>query len=509
MEYRRCFKKNNCNYFVAEKIFGPDNKAYLHCLDSCPDEFPSRLSNGLCVTCDVQLNKTSAYWNGTSCVTCAYENPRYPVLRDGTCIRCEEAYPDRPYWNTTDCVTEMPRKQHYISGVSLILAAFIAISVLKFLQFWSRPGRKQFTACGVVYVVLAFLCVASVAALVCVIAFVDASTKIFYVLLSVIGVCVVIGACSTACIACRGPELVKFDNILEYGDEDKSDPDLIGDIIERGRKGKQLFRTPQIDVCAKNLMYSGTCCQCCVSQYTEPKPRNLYKHFSGAVVASFVIKTIGIIVSLVFAAADVVQLLGQFVDLPDTWLNRFLELLGSDTGGWKVVAVLACIFCNVLFSDQFVTIFLDRGKSAWEVVGLQLLYFIVENIDNYAALCLGNISQELWEYNPLFAIIVGLMFGQLYASDLWVAGKNVFWVTVVICRNIRDGARNCVSACTEEENKSKKDDSDSCCFIAFAIFIYLCAIAIGFLVVIAGFIILVGQIIPPIIDVFALPIFFF
>lgn len=85
---------------------------------------------------------------------------------------------------------------------------------------------------------------ASVAALVCVIAFVDASTKVFYALLSVIGVCFVVGACSTACLACRGPELVKIDNILEYGDEDKSDPDLIGDIIESGRKGKQLFRTP-------------------------------------------------------------------------------------------------------------------------------------------------------------------------------------------------------------------------------------------------------------------------
>lgn len=53
------------------------------------------------------------------------------------------------------------------------------------------------------------------------------------------------------------------------------------------------------------------------------------------------------------------------------------------------------------------------------------MYFIVENIDGYAALCFGNCSQKLIDANPLFAIIVALMFGQLYGSDLWVVGKNV------------------------------------------------------------------------------------
>ena len=69
-----------------------------------------------------------------------------------------------------------------------------------------------------------------------------------------------------------------------------------------------------------------------------------------------------------------------------------MEALGSDVGGWKYAAIVACIACNVLFHDQFVEEYLDKRTSAWGVVGLQVLYLIVENIDSYAALCFGNIS---------------------------------------------------------------------------------------------------------------------
>lgn len=144
---------------------------------------------------------------------------------------------------------------------------------------------------------------------------------------------------------------------------------------------------------------------------TRP-PRNLNRGFSSATVCSFVIKTVGMVVSLIFAAADLVQFWGQIHDdVPDTRLNAFLDLLGEDTGDWKILAIALSILCNVVFNNTFISAFLDRGKSSWDVVGLQLLYFVLENIDNYAALCFGNISQDLVAVNPLLGLMVGLLFG--------------------------------------------------------------------------------------------------
>lgn len=171
---------------------------------------------------------------------------------------------------------------------------------------------------------------------------------------------------------------------------------------------------------------SGTCCSGCFHDCFKNTPKNLYKNFTGAVVASFIIKTIGVAISLIFTAADLVQFLGWLdKDLPESGLNNFLEALGDDVGDYKWLAILASIACNVIFNDQLIEKLLDKGKSAWGIVGLEFLYFIVENIDNYAALCFGNLSHDLLNANPLFALIVALMFGQLYGSDLWVVGKNV------------------------------------------------------------------------------------
>lgn len=196
--------------------------------------------------------------------------------------------------------------------------------------------------------------------------------------------------------------------------------------------------------------------------------------------------------------------------MPDTGINRFVELLGSDTGSFKWLMIFASIACNVIFSDEFVSAFLDRSKSSWEVAGLQLLYFVIENIDNYAALCLGNISQDLVEYNPFLAYLVGLMFGQLYGSDLWVAGKNIFWIVVVICRCIRDTTEKCISSCAKQEEESNKGKDDtSCCLIITSIFVYMFAIGTCLLVILLALVLLVGQIVPPIIDSFALPFLFF
>lgn len=191
--------------------------------------------------------------------------------------------------------------------------------------------------------------------------------------------------------------------------------------------------------------YQFTCCTGCVNACLERPPRNLRSNYRGAVIASFIIKSIGMIVSLIFAAADLVQFLGQLRDLPDTGLNRFMEVIGSDTKSWKYVAIVACILFNLLLNDQFVATFLDKGKSVWEIVGLEFLYFIVENVDNYAALCFGNISQNLTDANPLFSFIAGLMFGQFYGSDLWVVGKNLFWICLVICYSLIRGVRECLT----------------------------------------------------------------
>lgn len=156
------------------------------------------------------------------------------------------------------------------------------------------------------------------------------------------------------------------------------------------------------------------------------KNNDLYNNFTGAVVASVIIKVIGMAASLIFVAAEIVQFLNWANrDLPESGINDFLEGLGDDVGDYKWLAIVVSIVCNVIFNDEFVKKLLDKNKSAWKVVGLELLYLILENIDNYAVICLGNVSKILYNASPIFALVIGLMFCQLYGSDLWVVGKNV------------------------------------------------------------------------------------
>lgn len=94
-------------------------------------------------------------------------------------------------------------------------------------------------------------------------------------------------------------------------------------------------------------------------------------------------------------------------------------MLGSDVGYYKFIPIILSIICNIIFHDTFIEEYLDKEKSSWEIVGLEFLYFIVELIDNYAGLCLGNVSQYLYDQNPAVSFVLALMFGQLYNSDLW------------------------------------------------------------------------------------------
>lgn len=99
-------------------------------------------------------------------------------------------------------------------------------------------------------------------------------------------------------------------------------------------------------------MCSGPCCIGCFQACFTNKPKNLYKNFNGAVVASFIIKTIGMVVSLIFAAADLVQFLESFdKELPESGLNDFLSALSKDVGDYKWLAIIASIVCNVILND--------------------------------------------------------------------------------------------------------------------------------------------------------------
>lgn len=77
----------------------------------------------------------------------------------------------------------------------------------------------------------------------------------------------------------------------------------------------------------------------------------MYKCFNVAVVMSYVIKFIGMAVSLMFTIADAVQFLGQVMDLPDTKINRVMEKVGADIGDAKWIPFIACLLCNIIFND--------------------------------------------------------------------------------------------------------------------------------------------------------------
>ena len=130
-----------------------------------------------------------------------------------------------------------------------------------------------------------------------------------------------------------------------------------------------------------------------VAENKASKTYTLREDFVGAVVATFIIKTVGMAVAIVFAAADLVQFLGMIdYEVPDTKINSLLNWLGSDIGSKKAIPILLSIVCNIILHDKFIVDHLDKNKSSWEIVGLEFLYFIVETIDNYAGLCLGNVS---------------------------------------------------------------------------------------------------------------------
>ena len=228
-----------------------------------------------------------------------------------------------------------------------------------------------------------FACILGIAAMFCSLIFVGFKSQTFWNMLYGIAACFVIAMILTGLYTGIETESDAASDFPGEDDVDRDPPDSIADIVR------------------------------------EDKP--LRRHFVGAVVAMFVVKTIGMGVAIMFTAADMVQFLG-WVDygISDTKLNNFLDTLGSDIGVLKLVPIFVSVICNVIVHGGFIEKYMDKDKSAWKIVGMELLYFVFETIDNYAGLCLGNVSQDLYDVSPIFSFVLALMFGQLYNSNLWV-----------------------------------------------------------------------------------------
>lgn len=185
------------------------------------------------MTCEVALDDENALWNGKKCVPCVKIDPTKPVKVNGVCTTCEEAYPDRPYWDFTTCVAEVPRYPYYISGVVLIGIAFALISLLKFIQFRYGTLNKKLSPCQSATALVAFICVGGVVALVCVIAFVDISTNSMHIALGGLGTCFVAGSCFVAVLAGLEEE---DEDTHEDADRGIENREHIKTLIEKGKQ---------------------------------------------------------------------------------------------------------------------------------------------------------------------------------------------------------------------------------------------------------------------------------
>lgn len=196
------------------------------------------------MTCEVALDDENALWNGKKCAPCVKIDPTKPVKVDGVCTTCEEAYPDRPYWDFTTCVAEVPRYPYYISGVVLIGIAFALISLLKFTQFRYGTLNKKLSPCQSAAALVAFICVGGVVALVCVIAFMDISTNSMHIALGGLGTCFVAGSCFVAVLAGLEEE---DEDTHEDADRGIENREHIKTLIEKGKQD-YLFQLPKEDI---------------------------------------------------------------------------------------------------------------------------------------------------------------------------------------------------------------------------------------------------------------------
>lgn len=177
---------------------------------------------------------------------------------NGTCMTCKEAYPDRPYWDFTVCVAEVPRYAYYISGVVLIGVAFVLISILKFVQFRYGTLQAELSTCKGVAVGIAFLCVAVIVFLVSVIAFVDISNMTLYIMLGGTGACFIIGSCLVAKFA--GLEHEEEDH-NEDADKGVANREHIRNLIAKGRRKDLLFWLSPKDIDECREMFKKKCIQ--------------------------------------------------------------------------------------------------------------------------------------------------------------------------------------------------------------------------------------------------------
>ena len=162
----------------------------------------------------------------------------------------------------------------YTISLGVIAVSFVGVSVVKIIAFLDDED-SNISSCGwqVAVMIFTFLCVLGIAGMFCALVFVGSQSQLFWYLLGGIAVCFVIAMCLVGCFT----GIKKSDDDDKaFGDEckdvDRNPPDRIKDIIEGKTK-------------------NGT---------------HLRENFLGAVVMMFIVKTIGMITAIVFAAADMI-----------------------------------------------------------------------------------------------------------------------------------------------------------------------------------------------------------
>lgn len=190
------------------------------------------------------MENYNAFWTGETCSLCVKEYPTKPAKRNGTCMTCKEAHPERPYWNFTHCVAESSRGKFKVAGVVLVEATFVFISVYKFVMFMNSDSKPMLSACQLAAVVIAFFCVGCVVILISIIAFADISNKTLFGLLGGVGACFVLASCSVATFAGLGQE---GEDGSDDADQGVGNRENIRTLIELGKQGDRIPAPPKKD----------------------------------------------------------------------------------------------------------------------------------------------------------------------------------------------------------------------------------------------------------------------
>ena len=83
-----------------------------------------------------------------------------PLLEDGKCISCNEAYSRYSIKKRERCTYAKHYRNGYIASISLIAISFVGVSVVKLLAFCGQgESAIHSCACGCTVMILIILCV--------------------------------------------------------------------------------------------------------------------------------------------------------------------------------------------------------------------------------------------------------------------------------------------------------------------------------------------------------------